>query len=72
MTRHSPLFIEEYRDFQLHWNTFIAHPEAWRVSVEFSHVDYDGPPDPRCGAAESVVAARREIDLWHEEQEDAQ
>jgi hypothetical protein len=34
---------------------------------QFAHEDYDGPEDNRCGHAESLEAAKAEIDFWHEE-----
>lgn len=33
----------------------------------WTHVDYDGPEDGRCGHAASLEGARAEIDDWHED-----
>jgi hypothetical protein len=38
-----------------------------RFDFQYAHVCYDGPGDPRCGAAASVEHAKREIDDLYDE-----
>lgn len=55
-----------YRAYRIAYNPQRRVPDR-RFDFQFSHVCYDGPGDPRCGAAASVEAAMREIDELYEE-----
>ena len=60
-----PLFKEHYRDYII---TFELKPIPSRAfDFDYAHKDYDGPEDRRCGNAESVAAAQRDIDEIIEE-----
>lgn len=39
------------------------HPRGWWSYV---HPQYDGPPDPRCGHAETLDEVRTQIDDLHD------
>jgi hypothetical protein len=41
-----------------------------RFDYGFSHVEYGGPGDPRCGRARSVEEAKSEIDMLYEDEGD--
>lgn len=51
----------------------ISEYHGWRLvpghDWQFSHKDYDGPPDTRCGTAATLEDARRAVDEMIEEQE---
>ncbi|CAB4191822.1 hypothetical protein UFOVP1229_157 [uncultured Caudovirales phage] len=51
---------ELYRNYNI---SYDPPPVPIRsCDYQFAHVDYDGPPDERCGTAPSFEEAKRQID----------
>ena len=46
-----------YRNFEITYSRNMGK-EDW----EFAHVDYDGPPDDRCGTGISIADCESQID----------
>lgn len=60
-----PIF---YRDF---WIEYAPPPIPSRsFDWQYVHEGYDGPGDPRHGAARSLDEAKADVDAWHEENEE--
>jgi len=51
---------EFYRDYKISYDPPPVPTRAW--DYQFVHIDYDGPPDERCGTAPSLEDAKRQID----------
>jgi hypothetical protein len=55
-----PTVSEKYRGFTI---DYAPKPIPSRAADwDWSHEDYDGPPDRRCGTARSVDEAKADID----------
>lgn len=54
-----------YRGFHIRYNPKPIPVRS--CDYDFVHVDYDGPGDNRCGAAESPLGCRAEIDILLDE-----
>lgn len=47
---------------------FVYPPIPIRtLDWQYSHPDYDGPGDPRCGSAPTLKAAKAAVDEWIED-----
>lgn len=51
-------FIENYRGYRI----TVAPAFQREYRFNYTHVDYDGPEDRRCGAARSIEECREKID----------
>ncbi|MDP1873686.1 hypothetical protein [Phenylobacterium sp.] len=55
--------METYRDWIIHPTDPVPPILGWqRFAWTYTHKDYDGPEDNRCGCAESPEACRDAID----------
>lgn len=53
--------VTPYRNYKITYNPKPI-PDR-RHDWDFVHIDYDGPPDHRCGTSSSYEQAKRDIDL---------
>ncbi len=59
--------MDKYRGYNI---TYYRPPVPSRIhDFQYSHEDYDGPPDNRCGSAASFEEVKEKIDLIIEEEE---